>query len=184
MIHKVIFFFNKNLSAWSTSAYLPRSCKQLFVRKLRAFGTVSSPRQKNVHLNPKNEKRGLFPDNMKLIVLAAVVAVAAAATIPVTVLVDERVAPAGGAYSTNVQLDNGVSLSETGSPGSLGQTNVQGQYSFVGDDGITYTVFFVANENGYQAQGDHLPVAPPAPAHVAELLRIAEEQRAQGITFE
>ncbi|XP_076055263.1 cuticle protein AM1159-like [Oratosquilla oratoria] len=121
---------------------------------------------------------------MKLIVLAAVVAVATAATIPVAVLVDDRVAPELGAYSTNVQLDNGISIIESGSPGAFGQTNVQGTSSFVGDDGITYTLTFVANEGGYQAQGAHLPVAPPAPAHVAELLRIAEEQRAAGITFE
>ncbi|XP_076055204.1 cuticle protein AM1159-like [Oratosquilla oratoria] len=121
---------------------------------------------------------------MKFVILAALVAVTVAAKLPVAVVLDERVAPEAGAYSTNVKLDNGISLSEIGSAGSAGQTNVQGSYSFLDENGEEIVVQFVAGENGFLATGPHLPVAPPPPTHVAELLAIAEQQRKDGVKFE
>ncbi|KAF9422479.1 hypothetical protein HW555_001877 [Spodoptera exigua] len=40
---------------------------------------------------------------------------------------------------------------------------VEGSYSYVGDNGKTYTVHYIADANGFRASGDHLPVAPPIP---------------------
>ncbi|XP_076055342.1 cuticle protein AMP4-like [Oratosquilla oratoria] len=121
---------------------------------------------------------------MKLILIAAFVAIVAADERPVEVIVDERVAPEAGVYSTNIQLDNGISISENGGPGSLGQTNVEGTYSFPDENGNEIVVHYSAGEGGFVATGPHLPVPPPAPAHVAKLLAIAEQQRKEGITFE
>ncbi|XP_047478438.1 cuticle protein AM1159-like [Penaeus chinensis] len=81
------------------------------------------------------------------------------------------------------QTSNGISSSNTGTPGSEGQSNMQGSYSFLLPDGTLAEVSFVADENGFQPSSDLLPVAPPLPDHVHELLRIAEEQRASGVQF-
>ncbi|XP_076038722.1 cuticle protein AMP3-like [Oratosquilla oratoria] len=102
----------------------------------------------------------------------------------VEVLVDERNIQDDGSFSVNVELSNGQSENAIGTVGGEGQINVEGSYQYVDPNGNLIVVRYIANEFGFQPQGDHLPVAPPAPDHVAELLRIAEEQRAAGITFE
>lgn len=37
---------------------------------------------------------------------------------------------------------------------------MQGSYSYTGPDGILYTVNYIADENGYRAEGKHLPRGP------------------------
>lgn len=49
------------------------------------------------------------------------------------------------------------------------------------DDGSVVEVSFIADENGYRAES---PIIPAQPPHVAELLRIAEQQRAEGVQFD
>ncbi|CAK1542220.1 unnamed protein product [Leptosia nina] len=56
---------------------------------------------------------------------------------------------------------------------------VEGSYSYVGDNGQTYTVHYVADSNGYRASGDHLPSPPPIPEIIQRAIQynLAEEAR-------
>ncbi|XP_043198005.1 flexible cuticle protein 12-like [Amphibalanus amphitrite] len=79
-----------------------------------------------------------------------------------------------GSYQYGYELDNGQKVDEQGTvvPGpepETGSLEVQGSYSFLGDDGVTYTVTYTAGEQGFQAQGDHLPQAPAQIPEYAEL---------------
>ncbi|KAK8377693.1 hypothetical protein O3P69_013974 [Scylla paramamosain] len=122
---------------------------------------------------------------MKFVVLACMLAVAVARPDrDATIVVDERTDNGDGNFFYNVQTSNGIEKSKTGTPGSEGQSNFQGSFRFPLDDGTFAEVRYVADEFGYKPESDLLPVGPELPEHVYELLRIAEEQRAAGITFD
>ena len=69
-------------------------------------------------------------------------------------------------YKYNYELSDGSKRDESAQVETRGVEDailrVRGSFSFVGEDGQTYTVTYVADENGFQPQGAHLPVAPQA----------------------
>ncbi|ALC43603.1 Lcp65Ag1 [Drosophila busckii] len=69
-------------------------------------------------------------------------------------------------YSYGLETSDGTSKQEQGELKNVGTENeaiaVKGSFSFVAGDGQTYTVNYIADENGFQPQGAHLPVAPVA----------------------
>ncbi|CAL4066248.1 unnamed protein product [Meganyctiphanes norvegica] len=87
----------------------------------------------------------------------------------------------GANFQHDQETENGIRSAASGFAGSAGQSNIEGSYSYTGDDGQLVEIRYVADENGYRAEGFGIPEAP---AHVAQLLAIAEEQRAQGIQFD
>ncbi|XP_055913240.1 larval cuticle protein 65Ag1-like [Eupeodes corollae] len=66
-------------------------------------------------------------------------------------------------YQFAVETSDGKSHSEEGQLKNIGAEDeaivVRGQYQYIGDDGVTYSVSYIADENGFQPQGAHLPVA-------------------------
>ncbi|RZC39559.1 Chitin bind 4 domain containing protein, partial [Asbolus verrucosus] len=74
------------------------------------------------------------------------------------------------------ETENRISQQESGQLRNTGTDHeanvVQGTYSYAGPDGVTYTVNYIADENGFRASGDHLPTPPPVPAAIQRSLEI------------
>ena len=110
--------------------------------------------------------------------MLAIVAVASAQQYqePPAIVRESSDAYPDGSYSYGYETSNGISLSESGAPRAAGPDGLaitsQGQYSFVGDDGRQYTVRYVADENGFRAEGDHLPTPPPVPEAIQRSIEL------------
>ncbi|XP_037780475.1 endocuticle structural glycoprotein ABD-4-like [Penaeus monodon] len=135
---------------------------------------------------------------MKLIVIACLAAVAVAAPqysygAPraasseevefVPILKDDRVHEEDGTYNFDFEAANGIRVSQAGSPdGDEDAVIKAGEYSYTAPDGSEIHVRFVADENGFQPQGAHLPVAPafphPIPQFVLDQIAKAAEEDA------
>ncbi|XP_042890829.1 cuticle protein AMP4-like [Penaeus japonicus] len=131
---------------------------------------------------------------MKLTLLVCLTGIVAASALPqfqdrhpeytAETVLDEREDRGDGNFRYRFETTNGINAEKVGTPGSEGQSNMQGAFSFPLPEGGVAQFSYIADENGYQPSSDLLPVAPPLPPHVYRLLEIAEQQRAQGITFE
>jgi len=98
-----------------------------------------------------------------LIVFVALFAVALARPNEVlTKRLDSDVQPES--FKFGVETSDGTTHDAEGELKYVGSDHeslvVHGSYSFVADDGKTYTVTYVADENGYQPSGAHLPTDP------------------------
>lgn len=50
----------------------------------------------------------------------------------------------------------------------------QGQYQYTAPDGQVIKVVYVADENGFQPQGEHFPTPPPIPKAIQRALEYIE----------
>ncbi|XP_034249753.1 larval cuticle protein 65Ag1-like [Thrips palmi] len=79
-----------------------------------------------------------------------------------------------GSFTYEYETENGIKADARGALNNAGTENEalvqQGSFSFVADDGVTYSVTWVADENGFQPQGAHLPVPPPIPEDILKSL--------------
>ncbi|KAJ8921600.1 hypothetical protein NQ315_010506 [Exocentrus adspersus] len=64
-------------------------------------------------------------------------------------------------YNFAYETSNGLSQQESGSVINQGSENesisVRGQYTYTGADGVVYTVNYIADDNGFQPEGAHIP---------------------------
>nr|QGT33355.1 cuticular protein 2 [Microplitis mediator] len=80
-----------------------------------------------------------------------------------------------GSYSWSYEAGNGIQAQEEGSLSASenskdGALVVRGSYSYTGEDGVQYQIVYVADENGFQPQGAHLPTSPPIPEEILKSL--------------
>lgn len=79
-------------------------------------------------------------------------------------------------YERSFETGHGIIVDESGSQKQVGPKPEEvgaissGSYSYTSPDGSLITVRWVADENGFQPSGDHLPTPPPTPDHVVKLL--------------
>ncbi|XP_063587533.1 cuticle protein CP14.6-like [Penaeus indicus] len=126
---------------------------------------------------------------MKFVIIACVAVVAFAAPQYdsseefVPILKDDRVQEDDGTFNFDFEAANGIRVSQAGSPdGDEDAVIKAGEYSYTAPDGTPVVVKYVADENGFQPQGAHLPVAPefphPIPQFVLDqIAKAAEEDR-------
>ncbi|CAG9835747.1 unnamed protein product [Diabrotica balteata] len=80
-----------------------------------------------------------------------------------------------GSYRFAYETDNNILHEEEGHQETFGaeQGNVvHGSYTYQSPEGQTFTVNYIADENGFRATGDHLPVAPPVPEAIQKSLNL------------
>ncbi|CAG9564255.1 unnamed protein product [Danaus chrysippus] len=85
----------------------------------------------------------------------------------------------GQNYHYAYETENGIKAQEAGHAGK--STQAEGAFSYTGDDGHTYTVTYTADENGFHAQGAHLPTSPPIPEAILKSLEQNAKDEASGI---
>lgn len=79
-----------------------------------------------------------------------------------------------GSYSYNYETGNGIKVQEQGRLAKIDKDEdairVQGSFSYPDAGGNPVAVSYIADENGFQPSGEHLPVAPPVPDAILRAL--------------
>ena len=102
-------------------------------------------------------------------------AVSAPAEEPIPIVSQEQEGPnPDGSYKYKFETGNGIKAEESGQVKNAGTETealeAQGAVSYKDDQGQEVSLTYVANENGFQPQGAHLPTTPPIPPAIQRAL--------------
>ncbi|KAL1138383.1 hypothetical protein AAG570_008447 [Ranatra chinensis] len=78
-----------------------------------------------------------------------------------------------GSYRYSYEGGDGTKAEQQGQLKNIGEDAGEvssGSYSYVGDDGKTYSVSYTADETGYHPVAEHLPQPPPIPEAILRSL--------------
>ncbi|KAG8223516.1 hypothetical protein J437_LFUL002566 [Ladona fulva] len=94
---------------------------------------------------------------------------------PIPIVRQEQDVGFDGTYKYSYETGNGIVAEESGYLKNAGVPEqeaqvAQGQFSYTAPDGTPITLQYIADENGFQPQGAHLPVAPPIPEAIQRAL--------------
>ncbi|CAB3221323.1 unnamed protein product [Arctia plantaginis] len=120
------------------------------------------------------------------IVLSALVAVSCAAPQyqEIPIVRQEQTINPDGSYQYSYETGNGIAAQEQGSLRSAGPNSepaiaAQGSFSYTSLEGIPISLSYVADENGFQPQGDHLPTPPPIPEAILRAIQYIQSKPQQ-----
>ncbi|EFA04467.1 endocuticle structural glycoprotein SgAbd-8 [Tribolium castaneum] len=92
---------------------------------------------------------------------------------PIAIVRQSQDVSPDGSYQYSYQTENGISAEETAQVRAVGndlEKTAQGAFSWTSPEGEQVSVSYIADGNGYQPQGSHLPVAPPIPPAIQRAL--------------
>ncbi|KAJ2946985.1 hypothetical protein O0L34_g16330 [Tuta absoluta] len=110
---------------------------------------------------------------VSMLIAGALAAPQGSTTEPVPILRQDSEVNGDGSYQYAYETGNGISADQKGDLKKVGEVDaieVSGQYQYPGENGENIQLSYVADENGYQPQGAHLPTSPPIPAAIQRAL--------------
>ncbi|XP_047514888.1 endocuticle structural glycoprotein SgAbd-2-like [Pieris napi] len=89
-----------------------------------------------------------------------------------------------GSYQWSYETGNGIAAQEQGYLKNAGIKDAeaqvaQGSFSYTSPEGVPISLNYIADENGFRAEGAHLPTPPPIPEAIARALQYIQSQPQQ-----
>ncbi|KAK5646572.1 hypothetical protein RI129_005036 [Pyrocoelia pectoralis] len=73
-------------------------------------------------------------------------------------------------FPFNYEADNGIAAQEHAHLKETGNLGVQGSFQYMAPGNIPVSMIYIADENGFQVQGNVLPEPPPIPEWILKAL--------------